>query len=77
MPKRTTAVKTSKRTSERGHLTRSRAAKRSASTGDFVVEKKGSNVYVNGYKILMPEGRGSVSRKKMQDAARTVAAGRK
>lgn len=52
-------------------------AKQGTYTNDFVVVKRGSDVYVNGNKILVPDGRGSVSRKTMRDAARKVAAERK
>lgn len=43
-----------------------------AKAARFVVEKRGSRVFINGYPILRPRGRTSVSRSELRKAVRAA-----
>ena len=49
------------------------AAKKSSGTG-MKIERRGVDVYINGYKVLVPHGRTSVSVSRIRRAAKSVAA---
>lgn len=49
---------------------------RSNRVGRFVVEKKGTDLFVNGNRILKPAGQPSVTRSELRAAVRKVASKR-